>query len=180
MTLLSIINDILDFSKIEAGKMVLDPISFELTSHLKTIMRAASPLMAKNSNILTANFQIPTPFYVVGDAGRIRQIINNLLSNAAKFTMKGQIILECLIIKSPDGSDALNISVIDNGIGMTPSQVNGLFKPFTQADVSTTRKFGGTGLGLSISKKLAETMKGDITVQSQIGKGSKFTVTIPL
>jgi len=173
-TLLAIINDILDFSKIEAGKMELDPIDVNLHDLLKSIGRASEPLMAKKSNIFTNEILVPDDFCLNFDPGRVRQIINNLLSNAAKFTIKGRITLRTQIV-----DEFVHISVIDNGIGMSQEQVQRLFKPFSQADSSTTRLYGGTGLGLNISKKLSNAMNGDIFVDSEIGKGSMFTLVFP-
>ena len=175
LSLLSVINDILDFSKIEAGKMNIDPVDFDLTSMAKSVTRSVQPLMEKNSNIFISNIDLPTsPFFIKGDVGRIRQILNNLISNSAKFTNNGKVTLS---INSDD--DVIRMAVSDTGIGMTPEQVDNLFKPFVQADKSITSLYGGTGLGLSISKNLATTMNGDITVQSQIGSGSVFTLILP-
>ena len=175
LALLSIINDILDFSKIEAGKMVIDPIDFDLVFMTKSTARSVEPLMSKNSNIFNYKIDLPSdPFFIKGDVGRIRQILNNLISNSAKFTTNGNITLSVFL-----QNDMIHMSVKDTGIGMTPEQVDNLFKPFVQAEKSTSSVYGGTGLGLSISKNLATAMGGDIIVDSEKGSGSNFTLMIP-
>ena len=193
VTLLAIINDILDFSKIEAGKLDIDPIDFDLVELLHSVARASEPLMVKNSNMLSEEILLPIPLFVKADSNRIRQVLTNLISNAAKFTVRGKIIIRATMdpidtLTRPDepGPSTRNpfipliyMSIVDSGIGMTPLQVQNLFKPFTQADTSTTRMYGGTGLGLSISKSLSKAMGGDILVTSVVNEGSTFTLSIP-
>jgi signal transduction histidine kinase len=176
--LLSLINDILDLSKIEAGKMELYPENFELTLFIKDIERIVEPLVNKNANelVVSINSQIKQMY---ADSTRVKQILLNLLSNACKFTDKGKICLlvsPALIAKE----SAISFSLIDEGIGMNEEQLGMLFQDFQQVDSSSTRKYEGTGLGLSISLKFAELMGGNITVSSELNKGSIFTVTLPL
>jgi len=171
--LLGLINDVLDISKIEAGKMELFLENFDLTNLLNEVVNMVEPLMEKNQNELKVNYEkIPEPVYA--DSTKLRQILFNLLSNAAKFTEQGLIQVEVAYCE-----DWMSFCVNDNGIGMTQEQQNKLFQPFTQADLSTTRKYGGTGLGLAITKEFIEMMGGTITVASELGKGSTFTIHLP-
>jgi signal transduction histidine kinase/DNA-binding response OmpR family regulator len=176
---LGLINDILDLSKIEAGKMTLFLESFDVSGVVQDVATTVRPLVAKNSNRL----EIQCPSIVASmraDQTKVRQILFNLLSNASKFTEKGTIRLEVHRIPAANSQpEMLNFSVSDTGIGMTPEQVGRLFQAFTQAEASTTRKYGGTGLGLAISKKFCQMMGGDLTATSELGKGSTFTVTLP-
>jgi signal transduction histidine kinase/CheY-like chemotaxis protein len=176
--LLSLINDILDLSKIEAGKMELYPENFELTLFIKDIERIVEPLVNKNANELVVSIDTQIK-QMYADSTRVKQILLNLLSNACKFTDKGKICLlvsPALIAKE----SAISFSIIDEGIGMNEEQLGMLFQDFQQVDSSSTRKYEGTGLGLSISLKFAELMGGNITVSSELNKGSIFTVTLPL
>jgi len=176
--LLSLINDILDLSKIEAGKMELYPENFELTLFIKDIERIVEPLAAKNSNQMVVSIDKKIK-QMYADSTRVKQILLNLLSNACKFTDKGKICL--LVSPSSFGTKpAISFSVIDEGIGMNEEQLGMLFQDFQQVDSSSTRKYEGTGLGLSISLKFVELMGGKITVSSEAGKGSIFTVNLPL
>ena len=179
--LLNIINDILDFSKIEAGQLSLDPIDFDLERSAHEICNLLMP-KASNKNIeLILNYSAECPRLLKGDPGRIRQIMMNLVGNALKFTEHGHVILQVRALStSDDGQVELEVSVTDTGIGITADKQDHLFESFTQADSSTTRKYGGTGLGLSISKQLVELMNGSIHVDSQPGKGSKFSFIIKL
>ena len=178
-SLLGIINDILDFSKIEAGKLHLESIEFTLSDVLENLSGLITVKTDEKGLELLLNQHEDVPDALVGDPLRLGQILINLCTNAVKFTDKGQI----LITVEPDEglSDetgiVLRFSVEDTGIGMTPEQVDKLFHSFTQADSSTTRKFGGTGLGLTISKQLVEKMGGQIHVDSRYGKGSTFSFT---
>ncbi|MCP4696929.1 MAG: response regulator [Gammaproteobacteria bacterium] len=181
--LLGLINDVLDISKIEAGKMSLDIQTFELTQLVGEILGTIQPLAEKKGNTLTVEIaeSIGT---VRADPTKVRQILLNLLSNAAKFTKKGRICLK--VTQSPlrengdeNEQEWITLSVADDGIGMTPEQQRKIFLPFTQADGSTTRKYGGTGLGLAISRKFAEMMGGGISVTGEFGKGSSFDVRLP-
>lgn len=175
-SLLRIINDILDFSKIEAGKMTLDNTEFELKEMVETVIHHVEfRAVEKGLAIKTEYDPELVPLYF-GDALRISQILTNLLSNAVKFTESGEIRIQ--IRKTLH--DRILFQVIDTGIGLSAEQIQRLFQSFSQADGSTTRKYGGTGLGLSISKQLAELMGGDIGVESQEGVGSCFYFEIPL
>ena len=187
-SLLGIINDILDFSKIEAGRMELSPVSFALNDVLSAIASLMSVNAAhKNLElIISADESIPPMLY--GDSHRLQQILVNLVSNAIKFTDQGEIGLSVEVAsnanaKSPtstaDTQLVLQFTVRDTGTGMSESQLLRLFSPFTQADTSTTRKFGGTGLGLVISRRLAELMGGVIEVSSIYGQGSEFRLSVP-
>ncbi len=175
--LLSLISDVLDLSKIEAGKMELFLEDFDLGALVYDVESTIRPLVEKNHN----TFEVHCPEDVGtmhADLTRVRQILFNLLSNAAKFTQKGRIGLEVLPLRVR-GRDWLEFEVSDSGIGLTPEQQERLFQSFSQADPSTSRKFGGTGLGLVISRRFAQMMDGDISVQSEHGKGSAFTVRLP-
>jgi signal transduction histidine kinase len=174
--LLSLINEILDLSKIEAGKMDLFAENFELGVTLAGLVSGIGPVIAKNGNRLELDVgQEPIKLY--SDLTKLRQIAMNLISNASKFTKDGTIVVKAELIRA---TGEVTLAVRDTGIGMSPEQLARLFQPFTQADASTTRKYGGTGLGLTISKHFAEMMGGDISVSSRLGEGSTFTVRLPL
>ncbi len=171
--LLSLINDILDLSKIEAGKMELYLESVDLASLLKEVGSTIAPLVEKNGNRL--QIEAPAdPGTMRADVTRLRQVLFNLLSNASKFTRSGTITLSL----TARGTDVV-FRIRDTGIGMTPEQLGKLFQAFTQAESSTAKKYGGTGLGLVICRKLCRMMGGDVTVESEPGKGSTFLVTVP-
>ena len=174
--LLAIINDILDFSKIEAGRMDLDPQPFELASCLESALDLVVPTAAAKGLSLGYDVLEGTPVRVVGDSVRLRQILLNLLSNALKFTESGHVVLTA----GPAGPTGLQIAVTDTGIGLTPEQQGRLFQSFSQADVSTSRRYGGTGLGLAISRRLAGLMGGTVSVESPVadGRGSRFQLTV--
>lgn len=176
--LLGLINDILDLSKIEAGRMQLCVESFDVKTVVREILHAVQPIIEKENNILKIHFHNSLG-RIDSDLLKFRQIFLNLLSNAAKFTQNGMIQLSVGRKTAEDGEDWLEICIFDNGIGMTPEQQERLFQPFTQADASTTRKYGGTGLGLTITKKFVEMMGGQIYVHSEFGHGSTFTVFLP-
>lgn len=171
--LLSLINDILDLSKIEAGKMELFYETFELPPLVQDVVTMIEPLIHKNSNRLDTRFS-DSLGSIRADMTRVRQILFNLLSNSCKFTNKGVIRLEV-----ERTSDEIVFRVSDTGIGMTPEQLAKLFQPFTQAEASTSKKFGGTGIGLTISRRLCQMMGGDIRVESEYGKGTTFVVQLP-
>lgn len=173
--LLSLINDILDFSKIEAGKIDLESIPFSLHELLESVADLFRQKSAETGVELVCNPEDGLPDGVRGDPTRLRQILVNLVGNAFKFTSRGEVMIHASAV-----GDSLSFEVLDSGIGMTPEQRSRLFQPFSQADSSTTRKYGGTGLGLTISRSLARLMNGDITVDSTPGEGSRFSVTIRL
>ncbi len=174
---LALINDILDISKIEAGRMELYCETFDVPGLIVEVSATVQPLVEKNGNTLEVRCN-PNLGSLHADLTKVRQALFNLLSNAAKFTEKGKITLEVTLNQSASESNIL-FSVSDTGIGMTPEQLEKLFQPFTQADASTTRKYGGTGLGLAISRHFCQMMGGDILVESQLGKGSTFTIRLP-
>ena len=175
--LLGLINDVLDISKIEAGKMELFLETFDLTKLINEVIATASPLVSKKGNALAVD--CPADIGAMhADATKLRQMLLNLLSNASKFTEKGTVTLKAVRIIEEE-ADYMELSVIDTGIGMTPEQLTRLFQAFSQADASTTSKYGGTGLGLAISKQFAQMMQGDITVTSKPGVGSVFTIRMP-
>ena len=175
--LLGLINDVLDISKIEAGKMELFVETFDLTKLINEVIATASPLVSKKGNTLAID--CPADIGAMhADATKLRQMLLNLLSNASKFTEKGTVTLKAVRHIEED-ADYMELSVIDTGIGMTPEQLSRLFQAFSQADASTTSKYGGTGLGLAISKQFAQMMQGDITVTSTPGVGSTFTIRMP-
>ena len=173
--LLGLINDILDLSKVESGKMELFIEKFNLEKVLKEVISTITPLVEKNKNILKLSINTMTK-EISADLTKIRQIMLNLLSNATKFTKEGEIYI--IVDDNHDNNLLLDFKVSDSG-GMTQEQIDKVFKPFTQADEKTTRKFGGTGLGLTITKMFSEMMGGGVTINSNINKGTTFTVTIP-
>lgn len=182
--LLELINDMLDFSKIEAGKLELDPVPFDLISAIEDTMDLFTPkAMDKEKHLeLLVRFMPDVPRHVIGDVTRVRQILTNLVNNAIKFTHEGYVLTTVEKVEEPTPEDKvkLRISVEDTGIGIPQDKLNIIFEKFTQADASTTRKFGGTGLGLSICRQLAKMMQGDVTATSVNGKGSTFSFTITL
>ncbi len=172
--LLELINDVLDISKIEAGKMDLYIESFSLDQTIEEVQAVVDPLARKNSNQLV--IEKPADLGLIrADATKVRQCLLNLLSNACKFTSNGTVRLE-----AARHDDWITFEVSDTGIGMTKEQMGKLFRAFQQADSSTTRKFGGTGLGLAISRRFCQIMNGDITVRSEPGQGTTFTMRIPV
>jgi signal transduction histidine kinase/DNA-binding response OmpR family regulator/HPt (histidine-containing phosphotransfer) domain-containing protein len=179
-SLLHIINDILDFSKIEAGKLDLEMIDFDLGAMIEDFASImAVRTQEKNIEfVCTANPNLDG--WYQGDPGRIRQILNNLVGNAVKFTEHGEIVVSYNKVSERNGRHLLKFIVSDTGIGLGPEQVQKMFQRFTQADGSTTRKYGGTGLGLSITKQLVMMMGGEIGVESRLGKGSVFWFTLNL
>jgi signal transduction histidine kinase/CheY-like chemotaxis protein len=174
--LLGLINQVLDLSKIEAGKLELNPESVNLAPLIDEVVGTARQLAEQNKNRLVVEADGKLGAVTV-DPMRLRQILLNLLSNACKFTKDGEVALR--VRKVADGRSWIEFAVSDTGIGMTPEQQAKLFEEFTQADSSTARRFGGTGLGLAITRKLARMMGGDVTVTSEPGKGSVFTIRLP-
>ncbi|MDM8547781.1 response regulator [Candidatus Venteria ishoeyi] len=175
--LLGLINDVLDISKIEAGKMDLYNETFEISHLINEVTNTVTPLIEKKNNSLEV-VQHTDANAIHADLTKVRQILFNLLSNAAKFTEDGLIRFE-ITQQEQEGKEWIQFLIKDQGIGMTPKQISKLFQPFTQADTSTTRKYGGTGLGLTITKRFAEMMGGRVTVDSTPGTGSCFTVNLP-
>ncbi|MBF0226105.1 MAG: response regulator [Desulfobacterales bacterium] len=178
--LLGILNDILDFSKIEADKIEIEEIEFKLQDVLEVLTDLFADQASKKNIELIIDREQRVPCYLIGDALRLRQILVNLTGNAVKFTEKGEILIKVKCIEQDDKRAVICFTVQDTGIGIEHDILTKLFTPFTQADSSTTRKYGGTGLGLAISMKLAELMNGKIEVFSKIGKGSNFSFTVPL
>jgi two-component system sensor histidine kinase/response regulator len=184
--LLNVINDILDFSKIEAGKMELDPVAFELRDTLADAMRSLS--LRAHAKHLELAYHVPAdvPDYFVGDSGRLRQVLLNLVANAIKFTERGEVVVlvsmneGAPVVLRPGGDIELHFSVSDTGIGIPSEKLPYIFDPFVQADTSTTRKYGGTGLGLTIAGRLVEMMGGRLWAESVPGKGSTFHFTARL
>jgi len=178
-TLLTIINDILDFSKIEAGRMDIEAQPFDLRDCVESALDLVTTRAVEKHLDTAYVFEGDVPPAIVGDVTRLRQIILNLLSNAVKFTERGEVVLTVTAAPTTDGSAELTFAVHDTGIGLSAEGMNRLFQSFSQADSSTTRKYGGTGLGLAISKRLAELMGGRMWAQSDgPGKGSTFSFTI--
>ena len=175
--LLALINDILDLSKIEAGRMELQLEHFALTPLINNVVKTIEPLAAKNGNRVAVHCDSAIGT-LHADQMRLRQALLNLMSNANKFTERGTITVN-VRQGQENGRDWVTISVADTGIGMTAEQMDKLFQEFSQADASTTRKYGGTGLGLAISKRFCQMMGGDITVASKPGEGSTFTILLP-
>jgi adenylate cyclase len=174
--LLGLINQVLDLSKIEAGKLELNPQTVQLTPLINEVIGTAGQLAEQNKNRLVVDAQENLGALTV-DPIRLRQILLNLLSNACKFTKEGEVALR--VRKVADGREWVELAVADSGIGMTAEQQGKLFEEFVQVDASTARRYGGTGLGLAITRKLARMMGGDVTVKSEPGKGSVFTVRLP-
>jgi signal transduction histidine kinase len=174
--LLGLINQVLDLSKIEAGKLELNPQTVVLAPLINDVISTAGQLAEQNKNRLVVDAKDNLGALTV-DPMRLRQILLNLLSNACKFTKAGEVMLRAR--RMADGRDWIELAVADTGIGMTSEQQAKLFEEFTQADRTTAQRFGGTGLGLAITRKLARMMGGDVTVASEPGKGSVFTVRLP-
>jgi signal transduction histidine kinase/CheY-like chemotaxis protein len=178
--LLDILNDILDFSKLDADKMELENVPFKLSDMLSDLRDLFTPIAAEKG--LELAFALPVHYqdHVIGDAKRIRQVITNLINNAVKFTARGRVAVTLEQTPNADKSLATRISVSDTGIGIESDKLSILFKPFAQADASTSRKYGGTGLGLAICQKLVTLMGGEIAVSSKVGQGSTFAFTLTL
>lgn len=176
--LLELLNDILDLSKIEAGKVDLEKRDFRLADLLGTVHALWSPQAGKKGLTFSVSDTTSPENTLHSDAGRIRQVLNNLIGNALKFTTKGGIELHVSDTPRDSGAVELRFEVRDTGIGLTPDQQKKLFRPFTQAEIDTAREYGGTGLGLSISKNIVELLDGAIGVDSQAGEGSAFWFTI--
>jgi PAS domain S-box-containing protein len=179
-SLLSVVNNVLDLSKIEAGEMSLEEEGFDLPELVREVVQMLAPQAAGKGIGLTVDPASTLPPPVLGDAARLRQILTNLVNNAIKFTEAGGVTLQILCAEQGVGRFRLRCVVTDTGIGIESGALERLFTPFTQADASTTRRFGGTGLGLSIARRLVELMGGEIGVTSTVGVGSSFWLEIPL
>ena len=178
--LLAVINDILDFSKIDAGHLELEEIDFDLVQVVEEVAElVAEPARVKGLELL-AYCSPELPLALRGDPSRIRQVLLNLASNAVKFTSKGEVVVRAHLDGSVQGKVLVRFEVVDTGIGIDPDDLERLFQPFSQADSSTTRRYGGTGLGLAICRQLVTAMGGSIGVDSTPGRGSTFWVTLPL
>ena len=171
--LLDLINDVLDISKIEAGQLQVATESFDLRRVIEKVIQTVRPLAEKKGLILEVEIA-PALGEITSDRRRVEQILLNLLSNAIKFTEEGTVRLECLL-----GEGEVLVRVADAGIGIKESDMDSLFKPFHQIDAHIDRQYGGTGLGLSICEKLVELLGGEIRVESELGKGSVFSFTLP-
>ncbi|MDX2030015.1 MAG: ATP-binding protein [Blastocatellia bacterium] len=178
--LLTILNDILDFSKVEAGHLTIEPLPFSLPDACQEVINLLRPQATEKSLDLALRCAPDVPARLIGDAGRIRQVLLNLTANAVKFTSAGRVSIEVACLDRDETAARLRIEVIDTGIGIPEEKLPLLFQRFTQADASTTRKYGGTGLGLAISKRLVELMDGEMGVSSRVGAGSTFWFTLRL
>jgi len=180
--LLALISDVLDVSKIEAGHLEVESVTFDLAGVIKRTVQALHQQAVEAGITLDVEWAPDVPHAIQSDPVRIRQILNNLLSNALKFTLDGgiKVRVSAGARSAPEGRFLLQIAVTDTGLGMEALAIERLFEPFQQADSSTTRRFGGTGLGLGISRHLARVMGGELTAESQIGSGSTFTLEVPV
>jgi len=179
-SLLDLINDILDFSKIEAGKLTIEPIPFDLEVAVGEVLELLGSKATNKGIDLVVRYAPDIPRRVIGDPGRIRQILTNLIGNAVKFTEVGHVLVDVEWEPRGEGEGRFRFSITDTGIGIPADQHDWLFQKFTQADTTTTRQYGGTGLGLAISKQLVELMGGEIGLCSEPGQGSTFWFTLPL
>jgi signal transduction histidine kinase len=177
-SLLELINDILDLSKIEAGRLIIEPVECALIEHLNAIADLMVPLARQRSLEFRVNIAKDCPVSIQTDPLRLKQCLINLIGNALKFTRQGHVYVNVYTDRGPDG-DFICLGVEDTGIGIPADRQAAIFEAFTQSDASTCRQFGGTGLGLTITKKLVEMMQGQITLQSEPGKGSVFTLRLP-
>jgi signal transduction histidine kinase/CheY-like chemotaxis protein len=178
--LLTVINDILDFSKVEAGKLEIESIAFDLSLTLEEVNELLASKAEEKDLALLLEYPIGMPRHFVGDGGRIRQIVTNLVGNAIKFTPSGHVLVKVDWDHQNGPEPRIRVSVTDTGIGIADNKIGVLFAQFSQVDGSTTRNYGGTGLGLAISKRLVKLMKGDIGVTSHPGQGSTFWFSLPL
>jgi PAS domain S-box-containing protein len=177
--LLSIINDILDYSKIEAGKLELDLQPFDIEVLVEEAVALVSAQVSDKPLVMLVDVEVDPMTRVVGDSARLRQVLVNLLANAVKFTSEGEVTITVGLRESPEQPLMLDVAVVDTGIGIPDDRMDRLFRSFSQVESSTTRIFGGTGLGLAISARLVEAMGGRIEVESEVGRGSRFSFSIP-
>jgi signal transduction histidine kinase len=173
-----LVTQVLDFSKAEAGKIELQPETFDIRSAIQDVIATVGPLATKNRNRVSVRTD-PDIQEIHTDLTRFRQSLLNLVANACKFTENGEVSVEVSRTNSTS-PEWIELSVVDTGIGISPEDQTKLFQAFTQVDATTTRKYGGTGLGLAISRKMCRMMGGDITVESALGKGSRFVMRIPV
>ncbi|WP_419798015.1 MAG: ATP-binding protein [Terasakiella sp.] len=178
--LMMLLNDILDLSKIEAGKLQIEILPCNSSAIIENVLHLFKETAQAKGVELTSNAQDYSDIWVKSDGLRLRQIVSNLVSNAVKFTETGHVRVNMRVTPLVPGKVSLNIAVEDTGIGMTPEQVDSAFEPFTQADASTTRKYGGTGLGLTITKQLCQLLGGRLKINSELNSGSTFSVDIPV
>ena len=178
-SLLNVLNDLLDFSKIEAGKLDIESVPMDVRQCVEEVGALMAVQASSKGLELIVNVDPAIPERVLGDPHRVRQVLVNLCGNAVKFTRDGEIVIELIPVRSGEGAPQLRFEVRDSGIGIPQEALGRLFHPFTQIDAATTRHFGGTGLGLSIVKRLVELMGGEVRVDSTVGRGSTFTVTLP-
>lgn len=178
-TLLTLVNDVLDFSKIEAGQLNLEKLNFMPRTLMENIAESFVQETRKKGIELITAYDEELPTYLMGDPTRLKQVLSNLVSNAVKFTEKGEIVIRAEMLKVSESSAKVRFSVSDTGIGVSDARKDAIFESFTQEDMSTTRKYGGTGLGLSISRQLVEMMQGQISVNSKVGRGSVFDFEVP-
>ena len=176
-SLLDVINDVLDFSKVEAGKLELEPEPFRLRDCLGDTLRTLALRVRHAELEIASDIQPAVPDVLIGDAGRLRQVVVNLIGNALKFTERGEIVLTVRLLSQTDHHVELEFAVRDTGIGIPAAKLASIFEAFEQVDTTLTRRFGGTGLGLAICRKLTELMGGRIWVESQLGTGSVFYFT---
>ncbi|NIP96870.1 MAG: hypothetical protein GWO24_26900, partial [Akkermansiaceae bacterium] len=177
-SLLTVINDILDFSKIEAGKLELDPHEFALRDSIGDTLQALAVRADQRNLELIYEVQAEVPDRLIGDLGRIRQVLVNLVGNALKFTDEGEVLVNVNLESQTSEGVVLHFVVRDTGIGITPEKQRNIFDSFAQAESSTTRAYGGTGLGLAIARRLVELMNGRVWVVSEVGEGSSFHFTV--
>jgi signal transduction histidine kinase len=175
----TLLNEVLDLSKIESGKLTLVIEEMDLRYVVEAVANTVKPLIAQNANSLTTRVQ-PGAEQMWGDELKIRQILINILGNAAKFTTSGEITLDVMRARTLEGAPAVQFILRDTGIGMTPEQTTRIFEEFEQAEPTTARAYGGSGLGLAICKKLSRLMNGDIIVHSELARGTTFTITLPI
>jgi signal transduction histidine kinase/DNA-binding response OmpR family regulator len=178
--LLTVINDILDFSKIEAGRLMIESFAFDLRALVEEVAEMMIAKADEKKIELMVEYPANVPQHFLGDGGRVRQVLTNLAGNALKFTEQGHVLIHVGYETPADQPPLVRVSVKDTGIGISPEKVSAMFEKFSQADTSTTRKYGGTGLGLAICKQLVELMGGTIGVESELGKGSAFWFAAPM